>query len=106
MQVLRRATINGGRAVGLDRLIGSLEPGKRADLIGLNLFGSAHPVAVYKVVSQVVYCARTSNVELAMVNGRVLLRNREVLGLDEPGFLHQAQAAGTDLVAWLEERRK
>jgi|GEM_PF-6667941 cytosine/adenosine deaminase-related metal-dependent hydrolase len=52
------ATINGARALGLDHLTGSVEPGKRADLIVLDLRGSAHTVATHDVLSQIVYCAR------------------------------------------------
>jgi len=97
-QAIRMATINGARALGLDHLTGSLEPGKRADLVMLDLRGAAHTVAVHNVPSQVVYCARPSNVDMVMVAGRVLLEHGQVLGLDEPRFLAQAQTAGEDLV--------
>jgi len=97
-QAIRMATINGARALGLDSVTGSLEPGKRADLIVLDLRGAAHTVAVHNVPSQVVYCARPSNVQMVMVDGRVLLEHGEVLDFDEPRFLHEAQTAGEDLV--------
>jgi len=102
-QVLRMATINGARGVGLDHLVGSLEPGKRADVIGLNLLGRAHSVALHDVVSQVVYTGSPSNVELAMVDGRILMRDGEVLSLDEHELLERAQAAGTAVVRRLAE---
>jgi 5-methylthioadenosine/S-adenosylhomocysteine deaminase len=102
-QALRMATINGARGVGLDHLVGSLEPGKRADVIGLNLLGRAHSVALHDVVSQVVYTGSPSNVELAMVDGRVLMRDGEVLSLDEHDLLGRAQAAGTAVVRRLAE---
>jgi 5-methylthioadenosine/S-adenosylhomocysteine deaminase len=102
-QVLRMATINGARGIGLEHLVGSLEPGKRADIIGLNLLGRAHSVALHDVVSQVVYTGRPSNVELAMVDGRILLRDGEVLSVDEQGLLAKAQTTGTDLVRRLAE---
>jgi 5-methylthioadenosine/S-adenosylhomocysteine deaminase len=97
------ATINGARGIGLEHLVGSLEPGKRADIIGLNLLGRAHSVALHDVVSQVVYTGRPSNVELAMVDGRILLRDGEVLSVDEQGLLAKAQTTGTDLVRRLAE---
>jgi 5-methylthioadenosine/S-adenosylhomocysteine deaminase len=98
MQALRMATINGARAVGLDHLIGSLEVGKRADLIGLDLLGSPSAVAVHNVVSQVVHCARAADVKLAMVDGRVVMERREVVDIDEPALLAEAQATGERLV--------
>lgn len=98
MQALRMATINGAKALGLDRLVGSLEPGKRADLIMLDLYKAPHNVAVHNVVSHLVHCARASDVELVMVDGRILMEGREVLGLDEPRLLMDAQAAAERLV--------
>lgn len=98
VQALRMATIDGARALGLDRLVGSLEPGKRADLIMLDLFQAPHNVAVHNVVSHLVHCVKATDVELTMVNGRVLMEHREVPGLDEPRLLREAQAAGEQLV--------
>jgi 5-methylthioadenosine/S-adenosylhomocysteine deaminase len=97
-QAIRMATVNGARALGLEDRVGSLEPGKRADLLLLNLRGAAHTVAVHDVPSQVVYCARPSNVDTVIVDGRVLLERGQVLDFDEPAFLARAQAAGEDLV--------
>jgi 5-methylthioadenosine/S-adenosylhomocysteine deaminase len=97
-QALRMGTINGARALGLDHLVGSLEPGKRADLIMLDLLAAPHTVAVHDVVSHLLHCARASDVELAMVDGRVLMERRTVAGLDEPGLLRRAQALAEDLV--------
>ncbi|HLG72424.1 MAG TPA: amidohydrolase [Chloroflexota bacterium] len=102
-QAIRMATVNGARALGLDHLTGSVEPGKRADLLLLDLRGAAHTVAVHDVLSQIVYCARPSNVDMVMVDGRVLLEGGEVVGLDELAFLADAQAAGEDLVRRLQE---
>jgi len=98
MQALRMATINGAKALGLDRLVGSLEPGKRADLILLDLRAAPHNVAVHNVVSHLVHCAKATDVELAMVDGRILMEGRKVAGVDEPGLLEQAQGAAERLV--------
>lgn len=105
MRALRMATIDGARALGLDHWVGSLEVGKRADLIGLDLVGNSHTVPVHNLVSQLVFCARPSNVRLVVVDGRVLMRRGEVLVLDEPDFLSHAQHAGAALVRRLESRR-
>lgn len=98
VQALRMATTNGAKAVGVDHLVGSLEPGKRADLIVLDLRRAAHNVAVHDIPSHLVHCARPTDVTVVMVDGRVVLENREILGMDEPSFLADAQAKGENLV--------
>ena len=102
-QALRMATINGARALGLDGLVGSLEVGKRADLIVLDLLAAPHNVAVHDVVSHLVHCARATDVRLVMVDGRILMEDRSVAGLDEAGLLGRAQEAAERLVARLGE---
>ena len=97
-EALRMATINGARALGLDHLVGSLEPGKRADLIMLDLYSAAHSVAVHNVVSHLVHCAAPDDVRLVMVDGRTLMDQAEIVGLDEPRLLAEAQSAGEVLV--------
>lgn len=101
-QALRMATINGAKALGLGHLVGSLEPGKRADLIMLDLSRAPHNVAVHNVLSHLVHCAKASDVELVMVDGRVRMERGEVLGVDEPRLLREAQAAAERLVRRLE----
>jgi 5-methylthioadenosine/S-adenosylhomocysteine deaminase len=53
---------------------------------------------VHNVVSHLVHCAKATDVEMAMVDGRILMENRRVLGLDEPELLNQAQQTGRRLV--------
>jgi len=79
---LEMATIGGARAIHLDKEIGSLEPGKRADLIivGMN---SAHQTPLYNVYSHLVYATKASDVETVIINGRVVMLNRRVLTIDE-----------------------
>jgi 5-methylthioadenosine/S-adenosylhomocysteine deaminase len=98
MQALRMATRNGAKALGLDHLVGSLEPGKRADLIVLDLYRAPRNVAVHNIPSHLVHCAMSADVELVMVDGRVLMENGEVAGVDEPRLLHEAQQVGERLV--------
>jgi len=98
MQALRMATVNGAKALGLDRLVGSLEPGKRADLIMLGLCAAPHNVAVHNAVSHLVHCAKATDVELTMVDGRILMDKRRVVGVDEAGLLAEAQLNAERLV--------
>jgi 5-methylthioadenosine/S-adenosylhomocysteine deaminase len=100
-QALRMATVNAAQALGLGDRVGSVEVGKRADLIVLDLLGAPHNVAVHDVVSHLVHCARAADVVLAMVDGDIVMDNRVVRGVDEPALLATAQAAAERLVARL-----
>ncbi len=88
---LDMATREGARAMGLDKLIGSLEPGKRADLIVVGL-DAARQVPMYDPVSHLVYVTRGDDVQTTIVNGRVLMRDRRVLTLDAPQVIAEARA--------------
>lgn len=87
---LEMATINGARALGLESQIGSLEVGKRADLIVVST-ASARMTPIYNPISHLVYAARGEDVATVMVNGRVLMRDRKMLTLDEPAVLAEAR---------------
>jgi 5-methylthioadenosine/S-adenosylhomocysteine deaminase len=91
-EAIEMATIGGARVVGQQARVGSLEPGKRADLI---IVGMSRPrqQPLFDPVAQVVYTSRGDDVETTIVNGRVLMRNRRVLTLDESSVLSDARAA-------------
>lgn len=88
---LDMATIGGARALGLDRLVGSLEPGKRADLITVSM-SAARQTPLYDPVSQLVYATTGDAVRNTIVNGRVLMRDRKALTLDERSVIAEANA--------------
>jgi 5-methylthioadenosine/S-adenosylhomocysteine deaminase len=87
---LEMATIQGARAFGLEKQIGSLETGKRADLVVVST-SSARMTPIYDPVSHLVYVARGEDVRTVMVNGRVLMRDRKMLTLDEGAVLAEAR---------------
>jgi 5-methylthioadenosine/S-adenosylhomocysteine deaminase len=87
--VLEMATIEGARALGLGEITGSIEVGKRADLIVVSM-ASARQTPLYDPVSHLVYATRGDDVKTTIVNGRVLMRDRMVLTLDEPAVLADA----------------
>ncbi len=89
-QAFEMATITGARVLGLEKEIGSLEAGKRADLIALRL-DRPHAVPLYDVYSQLVYALKGSDVEHVMVNGRMIVRARRMLTLDEARVLAKAR---------------
>jgi 5-methylthioadenosine/S-adenosylhomocysteine deaminase len=89
--VLEMATIEGARALGMADRIGSLEAGKRADLIVVSMSG-ARQTPMYDPMSHLVYVARGDDVQTTIVNGKVVMRDRKVLTLDEAQVIKDAQA--------------
>src|SRR5688572_25345433 len=87
---LKIATLSGARALGLEKQTGSLEAGKRADLVVVATAG-ARMTPLYNPVSHLVYAARGEDVRTVMVNGRVLMRDRRMLTLDENAVLAEAR---------------
>ena len=75
------ATIRGARALGMEKEIGSLESGKRADLISIRL-DRPNAVPLYNVYSQMVYALKGSDVEDVMVNGKLLVKDAQALTLN------------------------
>jgi 5-methylthioadenosine/S-adenosylhomocysteine deaminase len=88
---IEMATIDGAKALGLDAEIGSLEPGKRADVIVVSM-DSARQTPLYDPQSHLVYVTRGTDVTTTIVNGRVLMRNRRVLTLNRAQVLAEARA--------------
>ena len=84
------ATIRGAGALGMAAQIGSLEAGKRADLILVDVSG-ARQTPMYDPVSHLVYVARGNDVRSTIVNGQVLMRDRKVLTLNEAEVLRDAR---------------
>ena len=84
------ATIEGARAIHMDKEIGSLEPTKKADLLILSL-DTPNAVPMYDVYSQLAYALKSSNVETVIVGGRLVQRDRKLLTLNEPAVLAKAR---------------
>ncbi|KAI8526807.1 hypothetical protein RHMOL_Rhmol12G0025600 [Rhododendron molle] len=80
--ILEMATINGAKSVLWDDEIGSLEIGKKADVIIVNPF-SWPMVPVHDSISSLVYCMRSENIDSVMCNGRWIMKDRKILSLDE-----------------------
>jgi 5-methylthioadenosine/S-adenosylhomocysteine deaminase len=79
--VIDMATIDGAKALGLEKLTGSIEAGKRADLITISL-DEANAIPLYNVESQVVYALKGNDVRDVMINGKWVVRNRTALTLN------------------------
>ncbi|MGI9229192.1 MAG: amidohydrolase family protein [Gammaproteobacteria bacterium] len=89
--VLQLATRGGAGAVGLGNSIGSLVAGRRADLILVSL-DAAHLVPLYDVISHLVYAVDAQDVQTVIVDGKVLMHNRQVLTLNEKTVIAAARA--------------
>jgi len=89
-QVLRIATIDGARAMGLDDEIGSIEVNKRADLILLDL-DRLHTTPHPDPVSTIVYAAEAGDVETVLIDGRVVMRSRILTTVDEQEVIRAAR---------------
>jgi 5-methylthioadenosine/S-adenosylhomocysteine deaminase len=87
---LRMATLNGARALGLNERIGSIVPGKAADLAAIDL-SSIGTQPVYDPVSQIVYAATRDQVSDVWVNGRRLVSDRRLTNLDETEVMNKAR---------------
>lgn len=96
-KLLEMATIDGARALGLEKEIGSLEVGKRADFFLFNPALTAKATPLHNPVSTLVYSAGEENVETVVVDGQIVMENRQVLTVDEPTHLQRAQKVAGDL---------
>lgn len=97
-KVLEMATINGAIALGLQDEIGSLEAGKKADIVLVDM-KKPHLTPLHNVISHLVYSAIGSDVDTVIVDGEVLMRGRKVLTIDEDKVLEKVQKASDDLLA-------
>ena len=102
-QAFEMATINGARVLGMEKLIGSLEPGKRADVISIDL-DAPNAVPMYDVYSQLVYALKGSNVIDVVVNGREVVRDRRCLTLDQAAIVAKAKEYGLQIAASVKQK--
>jgi 5-methylthioadenosine/S-adenosylhomocysteine deaminase len=86
--VLKMATIQGAKALGFDDIIGSLEIGKKADVVVIDTH-KPHLVPVYNPVSHIVYAAQGSDVRDVIVNGRLLVKDRKLLTVDSENVIEK-----------------
>jgi 5-methylthioadenosine/S-adenosylhomocysteine deaminase len=87
--VFRMATRDGARVLGLESRVGSLEKGKKADVIILDL-DQPHLIPLYNIYSQLVYAARGADVTRVIINGRTVMKDRKLLTLDLKEILSRA----------------
>jgi len=89
-QVVEMATIGGARALHLDKQVGSLETGKKADFILIDT-STPHATPMYNVYSELVYALKASDARTVVIAGRLVMEDRRLLTLNEPEILAKAQ---------------
>ncbi len=99
---LEMATIEGARALHMEKEIGSLEPGKKADLVVLNL-DVPNAVPMYDVYSQIVYALKASEVHTVVVGGKTLLKDGKLLTVDETQAMAKAKEYAKQVQASLKQ---
>jgi len=99
---LEMATIEGARALHMEKEIGSLEPGKKADFVILNL-NVPNAVPIYDVYSQIVYALKASEVETVIVGGKTLFKDGKLLTVDEVQAMAKAKEYANKVQASLKQ---
>lgn len=101
-RVLKMATMDGARALHWDNQIGSIEVGKKADIIIID-FQKPHLKPLYSETSHLVYAAKASDVETAIIDGRIVMENREIKTVNVEWVLEEAEKASKRLLERIHE---
>ncbi|MGD8985725.1 MAG: amidohydrolase [Desulfobacteraceae bacterium] len=99
--VMRMATIEGAKALGMGEITGSLEKGKKADVIILDT-KKPHLTPMYNPFSHLVYSARGNDVTHCIINGQLLMEDRKLLGIDLYEIMEKARQKSRDVRRWLQ----
>jgi 5-methylthioadenosine/S-adenosylhomocysteine deaminase len=99
-QVLELATINGAKALGLERQVGSLEVGKKADIITIDISGKSHLTPAFDKLGVIAFSVRASDVNTVMVDGKIIVKDGRILTVDEEKVIEKA----TDYAEKYQER--
>ena len=96
--VLKMATLGGAQVLGLDKLIGSIEEGKQADIILVDM-NQPHLTPLYNCYSQLVYAARGADVKTSIINGKVVMKDRQMRTIDLPAAMENVRGVAADIIA-------
>ena len=94
------ATADGAKALGMDEIIGSLEKGKKADVIIVET-DRAHLTPMYNPYSHLVYSAKGSDVSHTIINGKPIMVERALLSLDLGELLEECNNKSKEILKWL-----
>ena len=94
--VCRIATIGGAKVLGLDKLIGSIETGKKADIIIMDM-NQPHLTPLYNCYSQLVYAARGADVKTSIINGMIVMKDRRLLTIDLQTAMNNVRSVAAEI---------
>ena len=101
--VVEIATVGGARVLGMEDKIGSIEVGKKADIILLDL-SKPHSHPLYNVYSQLVYSMKSTDVETVIINGQVVMDNNNVINIDEKALYHRVDSLAREIMKHVEAK--
>jgi 5-methylthioadenosine/S-adenosylhomocysteine deaminase len=96
-KILEMATINGAKALGLENEIGSLEVGKKADIILIDL-NKPYFIPLFDVMTRIPLVAISDDVDTIIIDGKIIVENRSLKVLDEVEILNRARQVSSDLL--------
>ena len=102
--VVRMGTIEGAKALGMEKSIGSLEAGKKADIIVIGL-KKPHLTPLYSEYSHLVYAMSGADVDTVIINGKVVMENRQLLTIDEEEVIHKVREIAVKVKQSLQKNR-
>jgi 5-methylthioadenosine/S-adenosylhomocysteine deaminase len=104
-EILRLATIEGAKAIGVEAQLGSLEVGKIADIVIVDI-NKPHTIPMYDPVSTLVYSSNGSDVDTVIVNGKLLVEKGKFTNIDEHDILKRAQEASQNIIERIDSKIK
>lgn len=96
-KALEMATVNGAQALGLDNQIGKLQKGYKADMIIINL-EAAHQIPRYDIVANLVYAGQASDVDTVIIDGKIVMKNRQIVTLNEAEVINKVKKIAARLM--------
>jgi 5-methylthioadenosine/S-adenosylhomocysteine deaminase len=98
-EVLRMGTINGAKVLGIDNIVGSLEVGKKADLIIIDI-NKPHLTPMYNPYSHLTYSANGSDVDTVIINGKIILKHRKFTNFDLDKVMLDIKNISSDIITY------
>jgi 5-methylthioadenosine/S-adenosylhomocysteine deaminase len=95
--VLKMATTGGAKVLGMEKFIGSIETGKQADIILVDM-NQPHLTPLYNCYSQLVYAARGADVKTSIINGKIVMKDRQLRTIDLPTAMENVRVVAADII--------